>query len=234
MRRKRANMYGQYQNQIASAAKWVFLGFVIIIIMAFLIGADFKDTTWLNSSIAEAQAERIKIETEHQHATYEMEERLTAAQTEAEIQAIQRDQKMLDAKYDHDIQMLNQAAINSQRWTDTTISLVVFIGRLISVVAAIITLVIVVTKAAAIRSSHPKPAVAAATAAHREPTIHTGKALTLREPYDPWTSPLFRRQKREAARKEELDQRRVEIRVREFSDPAHISSEEYKKKPLAG
>ena len=86
-------MYGQqFSNPIASAAKWMFFGFFGVILMAALLGANVKDAKWLNSDIAEAEAQRIQIEAAHQQATYELQEQLAQAQTVAEIQAIQREQ----------------------------------------------------------------------------------------------------------------------------------------------
>ena len=59
-------MYQQFQNPIASAAKWMFFGFVGIVLMAILLGTDIKNSTWFNPGIAAAQAEQIQMETAHQ------------------------------------------------------------------------------------------------------------------------------------------------------------------------
>ena len=103
-----SNMYGQYQNQDTSAAKWIFFGFVGIIVIAILFGANIKDATWLNPGIAAAEAEKTQMEVAHQQQMNTLQEQLAAAQTEADIQTIQRKQKLLDAQYEHDVQALNQ------------------------------------------------------------------------------------------------------------------------------
>jgi hypothetical protein len=89
-------MFGQQiASPIASAAKWIFFGFFGVILMGFLLGANLKDATWLNSDIAAAQAEKTRMETAHQNEMNKLQEQLAAAQTDAEIQRIRREQERL-------------------------------------------------------------------------------------------------------------------------------------------
>ena len=228
-------MYNSFPNQVSSAAKWIFLGFIIIVFMAILLGGNIKEATWLNSNIAEAEAERIQIESAHQQATYELQERLAAAQTEAEIQQIQREQKMLDARYEHDMKILAQDVVNRQRWTDTGVNLVIFAGGATGISAAIGIVIVAIAKTLAILRSAPRgqPDVAPSRPA---PAMQTVEPLPKIKPYDPWSLPTYRRQKIKAARYEERKRRKVEIgsRMNAFKDPTRMSKEEYNKKPLAG
>lgn len=233
-------MYGQqFSNPIASAAKWMFFGFFGVILMAALLGANVKDAKWLNSDIAEAEAQRIQIEAAHQQATYELQEQLAQAQTVAEIQAIQREQKMLDAQFEHDMQILAQDVANRQRWTDATINLVIFGGGATGIAAVISALILAVAKAIAILRSTPK----------NQPTIPSRSIsatwnvmpLPEPEPYDPWESPARRYERRLAERQQELTARQKEpnedemvARMKAVLNPARMSTEEYNKRPLAG
>lgn len=95
-------------NNPTIPAKWLFAGFFAVVMVGFLLGMNLKETAWLNNSIAEAEAQRIQIETSHQQATYELQIRREAAQTEAEIRQIEREQEMLDAQYQYNIIVLEQ------------------------------------------------------------------------------------------------------------------------------
>jgi len=225
-------MYGQFQNSVSSAAKWIVVAFFGVIIMAIFLGVNIKDAKWLNPSIAKAEAERIQVEAAHQQSTYEIQERLAAAQTEAEIQQIQREQKMLDAQYEHDMQLLAQDIANRQRWTDAGINLVIFLGGTTGIAAAMSALIVAIAKAIAILRAIPKrqPIVTSSPTVHQSQLV---KPLTEREPYDPWTSPLYRRQKIEVARQAERRRRKEEMatRMKDFIDPARVSKEQYDKLP---
>lgn len=188
-----------YGNTLSSGAKWIFFGFVVVIVMALLLGVNIKEATWLNSSIAEAQAERIQIESAHQRATYELQERLATAQTEAGVQKIQREQRLLDAQFEHDMQILVQDVINRQRWADTKIDLVAFIGNTAGIAAAVSAVIIAIAKAIAILRTLPKrePSVRSL------PEIQPVRPLPERMPYDPWHNEEYRRAKIKEARDRE-------------------------------
>ena len=132
---------------------------MIILCMAILLGTNFKDATWLNSDIAAAEANRVNTEVAHQQAVYQLQERLAAATTEAEINQIQREQEMLDAQYAYDKQILSQDVINRQLWTETIITLVIYIGSATGIAAGLSALILSIAKAIVIVksiSSEPK------------------------------------------------------------------------------
>jgi len=72
---------------------------VATVLFGFLIGTS-GFTFFLNPEIAAAEANRINIETAHQQATYELQERLAQAQTDSEIQSLQMEQQILIAQHE--------------------------------------------------------------------------------------------------------------------------------------
>jgi hypothetical protein len=231
-------MYGQqFSSPAASAAKWIFFGFFGIILMGFLLGANLKDATWLNSGIATAQAEKIKMEVAHQQEMNKLQEQLTAAQTEAEIQAITREQGRLDAQYQHDIQILAQDVTNKQRMADTINNLVIYVGTTTGITIAVSALIIVITKAIAILRTTPKnpPSVIPSRSI---PTMQVVKPVLERVSYDPLQSPATLFEKRLGERQEiAAQQEEIELlaaRMKAILGPAQVRKEEYNKYPLAG
>jgi hypothetical protein len=232
-------MYGQqFSNVIASAAKWVFFGFFGVILMGVLLGANLKESTWLNPEIGRAEAKRIEIEAAHQEATFKLQEQLAQAKTEAEIQVIQREQKMLDAQYEHDKQLLTQDVINKQRMADTIINLIVIVGTTTGITAAVGALIIAVAKAITIlRSTSKKQSTFAPL--QSIPDMQIIKPLPEREPYDPLETPQQRYERRLNERLDELTSEKEDLdkmaaRMEALKNPANFSTEEYKKRPLAG
>lgn len=232
-------MYGQqFSNQGSSAPKWIFFGLLGIILMGFLLGMNIKDATWLNSGIAKAEAERIQVETAHQQATYELQIRRETAQTEAEIRQIQREQEKLDAQHAHDLQVLNQDIANRQRWADFLINAATILSIGAGILAALSTLTLVMAKSIAMVRAVPS-AAPVIPAPRTIPEITMIPSVPEREPYDPWASPDYRRQQRDAAKQEERKEREemqtLADRMRSLSNnPARMSSADYYKRPLAG
>jgi hypothetical protein len=230
-------MFDRYQNPASSAAKWIFFGFFGILLIVFLFGANIKDAIWLNPDIAAAQARQINIENAHQQATYALQERLATAQTEAEIQQIQREQGLLDAQYQHDIQALAQDLAHREVAFKTWMAIFTILGVALGIALIVGTILWVGAKALVNVSFDPtfdKP-----TPKTIPPVEKTISPLPERQPYDPWTSPVYRRRKRVAARKEERKQRKEKVvvvaRKKVPSDnSARMNKKDYHKRPLAG
>jgi len=233
-------MFGQqFANPAATAAKWIFLGFFGVVLMGFLLGANIKDATWLNSDIAAAQANRIQIDNAHQQATYELQERLAAAQTEAEIKQIQREQSLLDAQYAHDIQALNQDLAHNDFAFRTWMTVLTILAGAFAVTLFISTTIWVGSKAwVYVQSTPPKEVPMAKYVPSIEQRIPN---LPERESYDPWADSNYRRRMKTAAknqeRKEREEQKEAEllaVRITNISDPAKMSGDKRNKLPLAG
>lgn len=234
-------MYGQqFSNQGSSAPKWIFFGLLGIILMGFLLGMNIKDATWLNSGIAQAEAERIQVETAHQQATNELQIRRLAAQTEAEIRQIQREQEMLDAQHAHDLQVLNQDIANRQRWADFMINAATILSIGSGVLAALSIFTLVVAKSVAMVRAVPsvKPVVIAPM-----PTRSVQPAIAKKIPS------LAERKAFEPLAASQLDQRMSGIlndlsdnkddvemvsRMKAVVNPALVGKIKYNKSPLAG
>lgn len=78
------------------------------LIAGLLLGLAFAGTDLFNPRTAAAEADRVAMETAHQQAMNQLQERLATAETEAELRELQRQQALLDAKHQRDLQMLAQ------------------------------------------------------------------------------------------------------------------------------
>lgn len=229
-------MYGQTQNSAASAAKWIFFGFFGIILMGFLLGANLKEATWLNPGIAAAEANRINIESAHQQATYALQERLAAAQTEVEIRKIQREQSLLDAQYQHEIQALEQDIIHSEIAFRMWMMLLTILAVALALILLIGTTIWMGSAALVyVHNKTGKEEVMSKTALTMTRRIPN---LPERASYDPWQDPIYRRQKRVDAqqreRKNREDVTELAARMKAISNMTKMSSNEYHGLPLAG
>ena len=199
-----------------------------------MMGLAFAGTDLLNPRTSSAEANRLNIEAIHQQAVYELQERLAAAKTDAEIQAIEREQELLNAQYEHDIQILAQDVANRQTAFKTWMTLIVIIGSAMSIAIVIGTILWVGSKALA--NVRTIPLYEKPTHTFIPPIEKTIHPLPEQEPYDPWSSPAYRRQRVKAARREERNGRKEEITalMKAFRDPARMSTEQYNRSPLAG
>jgi hypothetical protein len=207
---------------------------IVLLMAGLMMGLSVAGIDLLNPNTSAAEANLMNIEAAHKQATYEVQERLDAAKTDAEIQAIQRDQDLLNAQYQHDIQILAQDVANRQTAFKTWMTILVIIGSAMSIAIVISTIMWVGSKVLVnVRSipSYEKP-----THTFIPPIEKTIHPLPEWEPYDPWATPIYRRQRIKGARQEERKQRKEDIaaRMESFRDPARMTKEEYNKRPLAG
>ncbi len=233
-------MFGQqFTSPIASAAKWIFFGFFMVVLMGFLLGTNFKDATWLNRNIAAAQADRISIENAHQQATYELQERIAAAQTEAEIREIQRQQALLYAQYQHDIQALSQDLTHRDAAFRTWMTVLTIIAGAFALTLFLGTTIWVGSRARVyVQSNLAKEVPMAKVVPPVEQRIPN---LPEREPYDPWTDLNYRRRMKAAAKnreqKEREEKKEAELlaaRMTYLSDPSKMSRDQYGRLSQAG
>lgn len=229
-------MYGQFQNSASSAAKWIVIAFFGVIVMAILLGANIKDAKWLNSNIAEAEAHRIEVEATHQQATYEIQERLATAQAESDIKQIQREQMLLDAQYQHDIQALEQDIAHSESAFRTWMTIFTILGSALAIALCAGTIIWVGSRAwVYVQSNSQKDKIMSTNTPPVEKWIPN---LSERQSYDPWMAPEYRRQQIAAARGREQKEREETLiltaRLKGISNAQQISKGEYDDLPLAG
>ncbi len=74
-----------YQNGVATGAKWFFFLAIVILIGSFALGFNIKDAKWLNSNIASATAEQINVTTDIERKKAELDLQLLETQTEIQI-----------------------------------------------------------------------------------------------------------------------------------------------------
>lgn len=229
-------MYGQFQNPIASAAKWTFFGFIIVILMGFLLGGNIKDAKWINSNIADAEAERIRIDSAHRQATNEIEERRIAAQTDAEIRQIEREQKLLDAQYEHDIQAIYQDLAHRELAFRTWMTALTILTSAFALLLFVSAIIWAGSRAWVYIQSNSQKEQTMAKAT--SPATKWITNLPEREPYDPWNDPAYRRQQRVAAQNQEQKEREeariLADRMKGIAKSGRANTSEYNNLPLAG
>lgn len=228
------------QNSLATGAKWFFFLALVILLGAVALGANIKDATWLNSDIAAAQADRISIENAYQQETYNLQIRLAAAKTEAEIKEIQRQQALLDAKYAHEIEALKQDLAHRDLAFQTWMTALTILAGTFALSLPLSTTIWVGSRAwVYVKSIPPKEVPMARVVPPVEQRIPN---LPERELYDPWADPNYRRRMKAAAKKQEQKAREeqkeaemLEVRMSRIpEDPMKMSGNKRNKLPLAG
>lgn len=220
-------------------SKWFFFLAIVILLGAVALGFNVKDAKWLNKNIANAEAERIQVEAAHQRATYEIQERLAAAQADAEIRQIQREQQLLDAQYAHDIQALNQDLAHRDVAFRAWMTVLTLLAGAVSLTLFFGVIIWIGAKAwVYVQSISPKEVPMAKKVPPVEQRIPN---LSERELYDLWADPYYRRQMRTAAQERERQAREeqqqaelIEMRMRHVADPAKMSRDQYNSLPLTG
>ena len=229
-------MYGQFQNSSSSAAKWVAIAFFVVLLMAILFGLNLNDATWLNPNIANSEAYRIRLDAEHQRALDQLDEQLKAAQNEAAIKEIQRQQTLLDAQYEHNIQAMEQDLAHSEVAFQTWMAVLTILGGALALALCISTTIWVCSRAwVYIQSNSQKENAMTKNIPPVEKWIPN---LPERKPYDPWMDPEYRRQQRIAAQQRELKEREenktIATRIKWLSNTERVSKSKYNNLPIAG
>ncbi|MBV6396089.1 MAG: hypothetical protein HFACDABA_01677 [Anaerolineales bacterium] len=93
---------------------------VVLLVAGLVMGLGVAGIDLLNPTSSAAEAARTNIDSAHIDAMNKIEERRQAAKTDAEIQQTQREQKMLEAQYEHDKRALEldlkHRALAFQAW----------------------------------------------------------------------------------------------------------------------
>ncbi|GIK11082.1 MAG TPA: hypothetical protein PKC99_10265 [Anaerolineales bacterium] len=204
---------------------------IVLLVTGLITGIALAGTDLLNPITSRATANRIEVDTAHQKAMNELDERLATAQTDAEVRQIQREQQLLDAQYQHDIQALSQDLahrdlayktwMNALTILTSALALILFAGAMIWLGARAWIY---------IQTNSRKEQTMAAT----PPVTKWIPNLPEREAYDPWSNPEYRRQKITAARNREQDERTLAARMSRLPKADQVSKAEYNNLPLAG
>lgn len=213
---------------------------ITALVAGLLMGLAFAGTDLFNPHTAAAEANRMHIDAQHRQAMYQLDEQLAAVQTDAEIREIQRQQEMLDAQYQHDIQALSQDLAHRDLAFRTWMTVLTILASAFALVFLIGSTILVVSKARVYVHSNLSKEIPMADAV---PSVEQWiPNLPEREPYDALDPKqiLFetrlneRMQEIAAMREEQKEAELLAARMKHLSDPAKMSSAEYNKRPLAG
>jgi hypothetical protein len=204
------------------------------------MGLAFAGTELLNPRTSAAEAYRMNMETTHQQAVYQLQEQLSTAKTKAEIREIERQQGLLEAQYQHDIQALSQDLAHQDLAFRTWMTVLTLIASVLAITLFISTIIWVSSQALVhVRSTPPKEEPITKSIPPVEKRI---PALAEREPYDPldpkeilYANRLNERLQEITAIREDPDEAELlAARLRALMNTTSISSEKYGKRPLAG
>lgn len=207
---------------------------VTALIAGTILGLTMAGIDLLNPHTAAAEADRIGVETAHQQAIYQLQERRETAKTEAEIREIERQQALLDAQYQHDIQVLNQNLAHREFGFKIWMAVVAMLGGAIAATVFVGSTILIGSRALVyVRSSAPKEK----PMTKHVPPVET--KVPVREAYDPLDVKAILYEKRLNERLQELspdytdldDDEILEARMRAAVDPARMSSQNYSKRP---
>jgi hypothetical protein len=208
--------------------------------MAGLVtGLSASGTDILNPNTSVAEAQQMNMETAHQQAVYQLQERRETAKTEAQIREIDLQQTLLDAQYQHDIQVLNQNLAHREMGFKIWMAVIAMLGGAIAATVFVGSTILIGSRALVyVRSSASyKRPIEERPMTNRVPPPET--KVPIREAYDPLDVKAILYEKRLNERLQELspdhtdldDDEILEARMRAAVDPARMSSQNYSKRP---
>lgn len=213
--------------------KWIVNFTMIIVFFGIIFGLVLGG---LNPWKSPAEADQIYMETAHQQAVYQLEERLMQAKTDSEIQAIQREQELLNAQHEHDMQVLAQDIENRQTAFRTWMTILILVGGAFAITIFIGTVLWIGSKA--IVNVRSVPSYQAPTQTFIPPIEKRIRTWPERKPYEPLETPQHRYERRLAERQQEITAQKeineLIARMNIVRNPAQMSKEEYNNRPLAG
>jgi hypothetical protein len=210
--------------------------FITLLIAGLVTGLALAGIDLLNPNTSAAEAERTNMETTHQNAVYDFQEKLLAAQTESEIHNIQRAQQIEDAKYAHDVRVLEQDIVHRDVAFKTWMTVLTVLAGALALTLLIGATIWMGSEAwVYIHDKTRKEETVSKTAI---PITMRIPNLPERAPYDPWHDPTYRRQKRVDAQQVEQKNREdmlvLAARLKAISDAVKMSVNDYNSLPLAG
>lgn len=215
--------------------RWIVNFTLMIVVFGTILGLVLGGLNpWTNP----AEANRINMETEHKQTMYTLEERLSTAKTEAEIQRIEQDMEMQAAQYEHDKKVLIQNLENRQIAFNTWMQVVTMLGGAFSIILVIATIMW-------LRSKYPVQPRVVLMANHAgnkavPPVEMVIPNEAMPEYEENWHEDEFRKAKIDEARARERVERMQMLdeetalmqRMRAISNPAKIGNGKYNNLPL--
>ncbi len=203
---------------------------VILLVAGSIFGIAVSGADFFNPATSNAEADRIAAETSHQQAIFEQTERLTNVQTDAQIEALQREQEI--AKQEAQLSLSYEQQLNEKKLTayesfmQILNTLLWGLGIAISTAIILATGLILGPKALiALRVNNTHPQAPAKTNIQTSPF-----------PVDLWKSEEFRKRMVKNARENESVMRQAMFKnqnIQPFYNPANISRDQLNKLPWA-
>lgn len=207
---------------------------VLIVLLAagLITGLSVSGVDILNPQTAAAEANQMNVETNHQEAIYEQQERVVETETDAKIKSIEREQGLADAHANYNKEMLLLDVRNNERAAATWLLIATWVGGALSISLIVSTFLWVGSKAIAnikLTPINPKnnQTRAARTANNRRDSEESRKAKIAEARYREHSERL------EKMIKERDEQIELMVRMQSVSDPTSLGKTKYNDLPLA-
>lgn len=199
---------------------------VILIVAGSIFGMAVSGADIFNPAASAAEANRINVETNHQQAIFEQEQRLSEVQTTAQIEAIQREQEIAQQKAELALnyeQKVNEAKLAGYESFVSIRNILLWVIGAVASIGSLLAIGLTLV---------PKAILTLRTSVSN--TVETGSKNEANN--DPWKSKEFRKQMIRQARATEMVMRLAQPNpkhISPFYDPAVVTPKEMEKMPWA-
>lgn len=199
---------------------------VILIVAGSIFGMAVSGADIFNPAASAAEANRINVETNHQQAIFEQEQRLSEVQTSAQIEAIQREQEIAQQKAELALtyeQKVNEAKLAGYESFVSIRNILLWVIGAVASIGSLLAIGLTLV---------PKAILTLRTSVSN--TVETGSKNEANN--DPWKSKEFRKQMIQQARATEMVMRLAQPNPKHMSpfyDPAVVTPKEMEKMPWA-
>lgn len=199
---------------------------VILIVAGSIFGMAVSGADIFNPAASAAEANRINVETNHQQAIFEQEQRLSEVQTSAQIEAIQREQEIAQQKAELALtyeQKVNEAKLAGYESFVSIRNILLWVIGAVASIGSLLAIGLTLV---------PKAILTLRTSVSN--TVETGSKNEANN--DPWKSKEFRKQMIQQARATEMVMRLAQPNpkhISPFYDPAVVTPKEMEKMPWA-
>ncbi len=199
---------------------------VILIVAGSIFGMAVSGADIFNPAASAAEANRINVETDHQQAIFEQEQRLSEVQTTAQIESIQREQEIAQQKAELALtyeQKVNEAKLAGYESFVSIRNILLWVIGAVASIGSLLAIGLTLV---------PKAILTLRTSVSN--TVETGSKNEANN--DPWKSKEFRKQMIQQARATEMVMRLAQPNpkhISPFYDPAVVTPKEMEKMPWA-